>query len=246
MDRLIYTAMTGAKQVTEQQTTVAHNLANVGTTGFRAQIDAFRAMPVPGGEKPTRAQVQSHTVAADFAPGAIQQTGRTLDVALPGAGWLSVLGADGREAYTRSGSLKLGPDGALLTQSGLPVLGDGGPLNLPPDVEILIGRDGTISTLQPGASPAVAEQVGRLKLVNPPQAGLARGDDGLFRLRSGADAEADPAVRLESGALEGSNVSVVDAMVRMIDLGRQFDTQMSLLKHADGNASKADQVLSLN
>lgn len=246
MDRLIYTAMTGAKQVAEQQTTVAHNLANVGTGGFRAQIDAFRAMPVPGGEKPTRAQVQSSTVAADFTPGAIQQTGRVLDLALPGAGWLSVLGTDGREAYTRSGSLKLGPDGALLTQSGLPVLGEGGPLNLPADVELLIGRDGTISALQPGVSPAVAEQIGRLKLVNPPQAGLARGDDGLFRLRSGADAEADPAVRLESGALEGSNVSVVDAMVRMIDLGRQFDTQMSLLKHADGNASKADQVLSLN
>ena len=125
------------------------------------------------------------------------------------------------------------------------VLGEGGPLNLPPDVEILVGRDGTISALQPGASPAVAEQVGRLKLVNPPQAGMARGDDGLFRLRSGADAEADPAVTVESGALEGSNVNVVDAMVRMIDLGRQFDTQMSLLKHADGNASKADQVLNL-
>ena len=90
MDRLIYTAMTGAKQVAEQQTTVAHNLANVGTGGFRAQIDAFRSMPVPGGENPTRAQVQNSTVAADFAPGAIQRTGRALDVALSGAGWLSV------------------------------------------------------------------------------------------------------------------------------------------------------------
>ncbi len=246
MDRLIYTAMTGAKQVAEQQTTVAHNLANVGSAGFRAQIDAFRAMPVPGGEKPTRAQVQSSTIAADFTPGTIQQTGRMLDVALPDAGWLSVLGSDGREAYTRSGSLKVGPDGALITQSGLPVIGEAGPINLPPDTEITIARDGSISALQPGIRPAVAEQVGRLKLVNPPAADLARGDDGLFRLRNGADAEADPAVRLESGALEGSNVSVVDAMVRMIDLGRQFDTQMNLLKHADGNASKADQVLSLN
>lgn len=246
MDRLIYTAMTGAKQLAEQQTTVAHNLANVGTGGFRAQIDAFSAVPVPGGEKPTRSQVQSSTVAADFTPGAIQHTGRSLDVALPGAGWLSVLGADGREAYTRGGSLKLGSDGTLTTQAGLPVIGDGGPLSLPPDAELMISRDGTISALQPGVTPAVANVVGRLKLVNPQSQALARGDDGLFRLRNGADAEADPAVRLEPGALEGSNVNVVDAMVRMIDLGRQFDTQMSLLKHADNNAAKAGQILSLS
>ncbi len=246
MDRLIYTAMTGAKQLAEQQTTVSHNLANVGTGGFRAQIDSFLAAPVSGGSMPTRTQVRSSNVAADFTPGAIQQTGRVLDVALPGVGWLSVLGADGREAYTRSGALKLGPDGALTTRAGLPVIGDSGPLNLPPDTELMIARDGTISALQPGVTPAVAEVVGRLKLVNPPPETLARGDDGLFRLRTGADAQADPAVMIESGALEGSNVNVVDAMVRMIDLGRQFDTQMSLLKHADGNASKADQVLSLN
>jgi len=211
-----------------------------------AELAAFRAVRTIGPGMPTRFFVVDTTIGPDFTPGPLMQTGRPLDVAVKGQGWIAVQGPDGREAYTRGGSLKLGPDGALLTQSGLPVLGEGGPLNLPPDVELMIGRDGTISALQPGVSPAVAEQVGRLKLVNPPQADLARSDDGLFRLRSGADAEADPAVRLESGALEGSNVSVVDAMVRMIDLGRQFDTQMSMLKHADGNASKADQVLSLN
>jgi flagellar basal-body rod protein FlgF len=246
MDRLIYTAMTGAKQAAEQQATVANNLANVGTSGFRAQIDAFRAVPIPGKGMETRTQVQSDTVAADFTPGVIQQTGRSLDVAVLGGGWLAVQGGDGREAYTRSGSLKISPNGLLQTQGGQPVLGDGGQLTVPPDAQLLIARDGTVSALQRDTVPAVTTVVGRLKLVNPPQAALRRGDDGLFRGQNGAPFEADASVTVESGALESSNVNVVDAMVRMIALGRQFDTQMSLLKNAESNAAKAGQVLNLN
>lgn len=246
MDRLIYTAMTGANQVVAQQTTVAHNLANVSTTGFRAQIDAFRAAPVEGSGLATRTQVQDDTVAADFTPGAIQQTGRELDMAIQGPGWFAVQGADGSEAYTRNGAWRISENGLLQTQTGQLVLGGGGPITIPPDARLMAGADGTLSFLVPGVVPAVPEIIGRVKLVNPPTDQMVRGDDGLFRLRSGAPAEVDNQVVLLGGALEASNVSVVDSMVRMISLGRQFDTQMSLLKNADSNSSKADQILGLN
>jgi len=245
MDRLIYTAMTGAKQVVAQQTTVSHNLANVSTTGFRAQIDAFRAFPVEGAGLPTRTQVLDDSVAADLRPGAIQQTGRDLDVAIQGAGWISVQGSDGTEAYTRSGALRVSENGLLQTQTGQIVLGDGGPITIPPDARLMVAQDGSLSSLIPGIAPATPEIFGRIKLVNPPVDQLVRGDDGLFRTRSGTPADVDGQVVLLGGALEGSNVNVVDAMVSMIGLGRQYDTQMSLLKNVESNASKADQILAL-
>jgi flagellar basal-body rod protein FlgF len=246
MDRLIYTAMTGARQIVEQQATVANNLANVGSTGFRAQVDTFRSVPVAGPGLPTRTSVQNDTVAADLSVGPIQTTGRSLDVALQGPGWLAVQGANGKEAYTRDGGLTVSVDGVLQTHSGLPVLGEGGPITLPVNASFSIGKDGTVSALLAGITPAIVTTVGRLKLVNPPPKTMTRGDDGLFRQRNGAVAEPDPNVDVVSGALEGSNVNVVEAMVRMISLGRQFDLNMSMLKNADSNATKANQLLSLN
>ena len=243
MDRLIYTAMTGARQIVEQQATVANNLANVGSTGFRAQVDTFRSVPLTGPGLPTRTQVQNDTVTADLTPGSIQTTGRSLDVAVQGPGWLAVQGANGREAYTRDGGLTLSASGTLQTHSGLPVLGEGGPITLPEKSSFSIGADGTVSALLAGGTSAV---VGRIKLVNPPAKTMTRGDDGLFHQLSGAVAEADPKVAVVGGALEGSNVNVVEAMVRMISLGRQFDLNMSLLKNADSNATKANQLLNLN
>jgi len=225
---------------------VAHNLANVSTSGFRAQIDAFRAAPIPGEGLATRTLVQDDSVAADFTPGVVQQTGRELDMAIQGPGWFAVQGSDGTEAYTRNGALRISENGLLQTQRGQLVLGDGGPITIPPDSRLMVGADGTLSFLLPGVVPAVPEIIGRIKLVNPPVDQLVRGDDGLFRTLGAAPAEADDQVVMLAGALEASNVSVVDAMVRMISLGRQFDTQMALLKNADGNASKADQILGLN
>ncbi len=245
MDRLIYTAMTGAKQVVAQQTTVSHNLANVSTTGFRAQIDAFRSFPVEGAGLATRTQVLDATVAADLRPGVIQQTGRDLDVAIQGPGWIAVQGSDGAEAYTRSGALRISENGLLQTQTGQIVLGDGGPITIPPDAKLMVSPDGSLSSLLPGVVPATPEIFGRIKLVNPPADQMVRGDDGLFRVRGGLPAETDGQVVLTGGALEGSNVNVVDAMVSMIGLGRQFDTQMSLIKNAEGNAAKADEILAL-
>lgn len=246
MDRLIYTAMTGAKQILEQQATVTHNLSNVSTTGFRAQLDTFRAVPVVNAASPTRTFVVDSTVGTDFRAGPFQQTGRNLDVAIQGKGWLAVERADGTEGYTRAGSLKVNENGVLQTQSGLNVLGDGGPISIPPDVQITIAKDGTISSVETGSRPGQTIQVGRLKLVNPDEANLTRADDGFFVTKDGEDVEADANVSVVSGAVEGSNVNVVDAMVNMISLARQFELHMNMLKHAESNAAKATEFLALS
>ena len=246
MDRLIYTAMTGAKQIMEQQTTVSHNMANVGSTGFRAQVDTFRAVPVEGKGLPTRTQVVDDTIGADFSEGTIRQTGRILDVAVQGAGWIAVQTPDGKEAYTRAGALKVSPNGILQTEGGLNVRGDSGPIAIPFETSLLIGKDGTVSSLVPGSIPETMAVLGRIKLVNPPTDSIKRGDDGLFRSNTDKPVAADPKVTLLGGALEDSNVNVVDCMVRMISLGRQFDMNMSLLKNAQDNATKASQILNLN
>jgi flagellar basal-body rod protein FlgF len=246
MDRLIYTAMTGAKHILEQQATVSHNLANASTTGFRAQIDAFRAVPVQSEGLPTRAFVVDSTVGSDFAPGPLQQTGRELDVALQGAGWLAVQIEDGSEAYTRHGNLKVSENGLLQTQNGLQVLGDGGPISIPPDVTVAIARDGTVSAVPTTNDRNAVNVLGRIKLVNPAPETLTRGDDGLFRLKGGGEAEADADVSVAGGMLEGSNVNVVDAMVNMISLARQFELHMKLIQNAETNANKAAQLLALS
>ena len=246
MDRLIYTAASGAKHILEKQATTSNNLANVNTTGFRAQLDVFRAVPVQGEGLATRAYVVNSTPAADFSSGALQVTGRDLDVAVKGAGWLAVEMPDGTEAYTRNGSLQMSPNGILTTAAGVPLKGEAGPITIPPDATVTVGDDGTISTMSRGDNPPVPILLGRIKLVNPPEAGLVRGDDGLFRMKDGSAAGADPAVRVAGGALEGSNVSAIDAMVDMIGLARSFETQMSLLKNAENNAAKATQILALN
>src|ERR1035437_29064 len=179
MDSLIYTAMTGAKAGLEQQANVSHNLANATTTGFRAQLDSFRAVPVIGDGLPTRTFVVDSTVGSDFTPGPWQQTGRDLDVAIQGKGWIALQLEDGSEAYTRNGSLKLSENGVLQTQSGISVMGEGGPISVPPNVGVTIAKDGTVSTIESGVKPGVATEVGHIKLVNPPEDSMVRGDDGL-------------------------------------------------------------------
>jgi flagellar basal-body rod protein FlgF len=246
MDRMIYVAMSGAKQMLEQQSVVANNLANASTTGFRAQMSAFRATEVFGEGAATRAFVVDSTPGADFTPGAIQQTGRDLDVAVEGAGWIAVQMADGSEAYTRNGSLQVNVNGVLQTRGGFSVLGDGGPIAVPADSRVTVGGDGTVSTVPTATSQATqVTPLGRIKLVNPPEAQLVRGDDGFFRMRGNAPAEVDQKVKLHGGALEASNVNVVEAMVSMISISRQFDMQMKILQNADGNDRQASQILSM-
>lgn len=245
MDRMIYTAMTGAKHILNQQETNSHNLANATSTGFRAQIDSFRAMPVVGESMTTRTMVVDSTVGTDMRPGAIQPTGRDLDVAIQGRGWFAVLRPDGSEAYTRNGSFKVDENGQLLTASGLNVQGDGGPISIPPDSTISIAADGTVSATSLATPSAAPNVVGRLKLVNPDDASMIRGDDGLFTTSNG-DADADAVVRVVQGSLESSNVNVIEAMVNMISLARSFDSQMKLMQTAENNDNKASQIFNLN
>ncbi|MFY9509758.1 MAG: flagellar basal-body rod protein FlgF [Rubrivivax sp.] len=238
MDRLIYLAMSGAKASMQRQEVLANNLANASTTGFRAELQAFRAVPVRGDGASTRVYALESTVGYDAQPGVVQATGRNLDVAMKGNAWLAVQSLDGTEAYTRAGMLELTPDGQLVTPSGLPVLGDGGPITLPANATAEIASDGTITAAVGNGRP---QQVGRLKLVTP-EGPMQRGTDGLFRGSDG-DLRADPAARLQSGALEGSNVSAVETMVSMISAARQFEHQMKMLRSAEQKEQSAARLL---
>jgi flagellar basal-body rod protein FlgF len=238
MDRLIYLSMAGAKASLQRQDVLANNLANASTTGFRAEMQAFRAAPVLGNGASTRVYALESTVGADQRSGPVQSTGRALDVAMSGSAWLTVQGLDGSEAYTRAGALELNPEGQLVTSGGLPVLGDGGPIQLPAGAKVEIAADGSISAQVGNARPQVA---GRLKLVTP-EAPMQRGADGLFRAGDG-DLQADASARLTSGALEGSNVSPVETMVAMIAAARQFEQQMKMLQGAEQRDQGAAKLL---
>lgn len=242
MDRLIYTAMTGAKHTLGQQGAVAHNIANATSTGFRAEMHKLRGVEVLSESLPSRAFVVDASVATDFTPGAINFTGNSFDIAVEGKGWLAVQTPDGREAYTRNGSFQVSANGILQTRNGLPVVGDGGPITIPPDNEVVIGADGSISAIEPGG--AVVNLVGQLKRVNPPEQNLVRGEDGLFRLRNGGVAPVDDTVRTAGGYLESSNVNVVDQLVQMISLARQFEMQTRMIQTAETNDQAAARVLS--
>jgi flagellar basal-body rod protein FlgF len=241
MDRLIYLAMSGAKATMQRQETLANNLANVSTVGFRAELAAFRAVPVEGSGASTRVYSLESTPGYDATPGQVAATGRNLDVAMKGASWLAVQGLDGTEAYTRGGSLDINADGNLVTTSGLTVLGDGGPIQVPPDTQVGIAADGTVSSTDTNGR---STSIGKLKLVTP-EAPLTRGIDGLFRAGDG-ELSADPLARVQDGALEGSNVSAVETMVAMIAAARQFEAQMKSLSTAEGNDKAASQLLSVS
>jgi flagellar basal-body rod protein FlgF len=246
MDRLIYTAMSGAKHAFLQQAGVAQNLANASTTGYRAMEHKFRAVPVQGEGLPTRAFVVDASVADVFDQGPLMATGRPLDVAVQGSGWIAVETPGGGEAYTRAGNLQTDVNGQLQTAGGLNVQGDGGAISIPPDNRVAIAPDGTVSTIPLFGTPNNVNVIGRIKLVNPPENELVRGGDGLFRLKSGSPAALDETVRLAPESLEGSNVNPVDSMVSMISLARQFEMQIKMLQTADANAKQASQILSMN
>lgn len=238
MDRLIYLSMAGAKATMQRQEVLAHNLANVSTTGFRAELTAFRAVPVRGDGASTRVYALESTPGYNNDAGTVAATGRNLDVAMKGNAWLAVQGLDGTEAYTRNGALDVNPEGLLVTQGGLQVLGDGGPITVPANASVQIGSDGTLSATVGNGRP---QGIGRLKLVTP-EVPMTRGTDGLFR--AGEDLSADPSARVQDGALEGSNVSPVESMVAMIAAARQFETQMKMLQGAQEREQQASKLLS--
>ncbi|EDT0818767.1 flagellar basal body rod protein FlgF [Salmonella enterica] len=251
MDHAIYTAMGAASQTLNQQAVTASNLANASTPGFRAQLNALRAVPVDGLSLATRTLVTASTPGADMNPGQLDYTSRPLDVALQQDGWLVVQAADGTEGYTRNGNIQVGPTGQLTIQ-GHPVIGEGGPITVPEGSEITIAADGTISALNPGDPPNTVAPVGQLKLVKAEGNEVQRGDDGLFRLTADAQAErgailaADPSIRIMSGVLEGSNVKPVEAMTDMIANARRFEMQMKVITSVDENEGRANQLLSMS
>ncbi|MEI6026883.1 MAG: flagellar basal-body rod protein FlgF [Betaproteobacteria bacterium] len=239
MDRMIYLSMAAAKATMHRQEVVSHNLANVSTNGFRAELAAFRAVPVRGDGASSRVYALESTVGYSNAPGTVQTTGRPLDVAVKGNSWLAVQALDGTEAYTRAGALEVNAEGVLTDVQGRPVVGDGGPLTIPANAEVEVASDGTVSAKVGRERP---QPLGRLKLVTP-EAALQRGTDGLFRAAEG-DLAADPAARLQSGALEGSNVNAVESMVAMIAAARQFEQQMKALQTAEQKEQSATKLLS--
>lgn len=243
MDRLIYIAMTGAQQTFEQQAVAAHNLANAGTNGYKSETVAFRSAPVLGPGLPTRAYAVAASSGADMSGGSVQRTGRDLDVAVQGEGFIAVQARDGTEAYTRDGGFEVDSEGQLQTRGGLPVLGEGGPITIPQDSNVSIGHDGTVSVTTNGQSQANVTIVGQIKLVKPEKGDVTKGTDGLFHTRNGSPADSDPSVTLVSGAIESSNVNAVASMVDMINLARQFDLHMKMLQSVDGNAQRATQLL---
>jgi flagellar basal-body rod protein FlgF len=241
MDRMIYLSMSGAKAALQRQDSLANNLANASTNGFRAELTAFRAVPIRGDGASTRVFSLETTPGYSDEQGAINATGRSLDVALTGKSWLAVQSLDGTEAYTRAGALDVNAEGVLVTQGGLQVNGDGGPISVPQNATVDIAEDGTITAKVGNQKPT---QIGRLKLVTP-DVPMNRGADGLFRGESG-DLAADPGARLQSGALEGSNVSPVATMVGMIAAARQFEHQMKMLENAEKQDQTASKLLSEN
>lgn len=243
MDRSVYIAMTGATQIMRAQDVVSHNLANASTTGFKSELDAFRSLPVLGPGSPTRINAVAQGLGRDDAQGSMQHTGRALDVAVRGPGWIAVQAPDGSEAYTRAGDLRLTADGMLTDAAGNPVLGNGGPINIPDSTQISIGDDGTISTVPLGQGPNTLTQVDRIKLVNPDPAQLAKGADGLMHLAGGVVADADATVQLAPETLEGSNVNPSSELVRMIALSRQYEMQVRSIKTAEDDADAGAKLL---
>jgi flagellar basal-body rod protein FlgF len=229
---MLYVAMSGAKETLLAQGANSNNLANADTPGFLADLQQFRSMPVFGDGFPTRVYGMSERPTVDFSHGSIVHTGNELDVAVNGDGWLTVQAKDGTEAYTRRGDLVLDANGVLTTGNGLPVLGNGGPIAIPPAEKIEIANDGTISIRPLGQDVGELAVVDQIKLVNPPIAEMEKGRDGLMRMQDGSTAEPDVAAQLVSGSLKSSNVNVIDAMVDMIELSRRFEMQVKMMKTA--------------
>ncbi|HTY92874.1 MAG TPA: flagellar basal-body rod protein FlgF [Steroidobacteraceae bacterium] len=243
MDKLLYVAMSGASQTLRAQAANSHNLANANTTGFKADLSAFQSRAVTGPGFASRVYATDATVGWDSTAGSQITTGNPFDVAVQGPGFIAVQDAQGNEAYTRAGDLHVDPNGQLMTASGLQVLGDNGPVSVPPFSSATVAPDGTISIVPMGQTPQTISNVGRIKLVNPPAGGVSRGADGLFRTNDGQPAEGDATTRLASGVLEGSNVDLAGSMVNMIELSRNFDLQIKALHASEDNANASAKLL---
>lgn len=246
MDKMLYVSMTGAQNNTLALRAHANNLANVSTSGFRRDFEQARSMPLFGESYPARVFAMSERPATDFRPGSLQETGRDLDVAVGGKGWIAVQAPDGSEAYVRTASLNIDALGMLRTGNGLPVMGNAGPIAVPPEQKVEIGQDGTISIRALGENPNVLAEVDRIKLVNPDPKSMEKGTDGLIRVKGQPEVEADATVQVTSGFLEASNVNAVEEMTAILSLSRQFELSVKMMRTAEDNSSAMARVLQIS
>jgi flagellar basal-body rod protein FlgF len=245
MDRMLYISMNAAQQTMLSQAANSNNLANINTTGFRADFEQFRSMPVFGEGLPSRVYSMSERPQTDYQTGSIQSTGRELDISVQGEGFIAVQGKDGREGYTRAGDLHVMENGQLVTGTGLAVMGEGGPIAIPPAEKIEIGSDGTISIRPLGDDAQALAVLDRIKLVKPDLQKVFKDSDGLMRMQDGTDAPLDAEVKVASGTLESSNVNAVSALVNMIELQRQYEMQVKMMKSADDNGAASARLLQM-
>jgi len=243
MDKMLYTAMNSARQAMQAQTAISHNLSNANTTGFKSHLNTFTSWHVSGPGHNTRIMNQQAADDIDLSKGAMSTTGRELDVAINGEGFIAVETANGDEAYTRAGDLRLDSTGRLTTGAGFAVLGNGGPITLPPSEKIEIGTDGSITVLPVGQAAGSLAVADRIKLVNPDVNSLKKDENGLLYLESGIIENPAPEVVLEKGVLEHSNVNAVGQMIELITNARQFETSIKLMQEAKSNDEASARLL---
>ena len=245
MDRFVHVAAAGAKDAMLQQAINAHNLANAPTVGFKADLIQSESLYLRGAGQAARAYKRIGKIGTDFSVGPLTQTGRDLDIAVNGAGWIAIQDAGGAEGLTRRGDLRIDEFGQLVNGAGQLVLGNNGPVALPPFSSMSIASDGTISIVPLGEPPSVVAILDRIKLVNPPVASLGKNERGVMLANDGLPSVADGAVRITTGSLENSNVNAVSAMVRMIELSREFEQFMKMAKVAEEIDTSSARLMQL-
>jgi flagellar basal-body rod protein FlgF len=225
MSTVLQVAAAASRQVAVAQAAVTHNLANAATTAFKA--DLFYA------EQGYASKGEPGASAVDFRAGNIAYTGRDLDIAIAGDGWMQVITPAGEEILSRRGDLRIDPNGNLIDAEQNQILGDGGPINVPADSQVTIGADGTVSFIPRGETALGTVVTGRILLVNPAPDTLTKGLDGNIRAEGQANLEPAADVQLAVGALETSNVNPIASMVQMIELSRSFEGHIQTMKSAD-------------
>lgn len=243
MDPVLYNTMNGAQMDFNKQGVHANNMANANTTGFKSDLFQAQALFIQGSVDSGESIPVQMDNGTNFSDGPLITTGRDLDIAVRGKGWFAVQDAKGKEAYTRAGDFHVDDTGMLVTAAGQPVIGDGGPISIPPAQRIEIAEDGTISIVPMGGPPGVLAVLDRLKLVRLDPSSMVKGADGLVKLSKGNAAPADASIIVIKGSLEGSNVNSIDQMVNMISTGQEFSAKMKLLEAADNNARKLSQLI---
>ena len=246
MDRLIYSSLAAMRGAMARQATIANNLANVNTVGFRGEFTSAEAEWLKGSGLNGRATVSQDVTGANMTPGAVTATGRDLDVALNGGTLLTVQATDGSEAYTRRGDLQMTDSGLLTTGDGMPVLGQSGPITLPPADSVSIGKDGQIWIVPQGGDPKSPQSVDTIKLVSADGSKIKKGIDGLFRVDGGGALPADPDATLTAKSLEGSNVNASATLVDMIDASRAWEAQVKMLTTAQELDKSGAQLMQLS